>query len=154
MSDEYYSTVDDVLEDSGIKPADLGMTTDDELETKIEKWLSAAKGYIDSDRHRDFNDLPSVPVCIADIAKRIVLNMVKQAIINRDTPIINADNYRVMIANDKIITNAIATDLDKCSKRVLSETGAGFGIWVVKGETDKQKDERETYEDALEDLRV
>ena len=119
----YYSTIEEILEDSGIEPDDLdfvdienGLTAEEQLEAKIVKWLKAAKSYIDTNRKRDFSESgEEIPVCIHDIAKRIVLNMAKQAVMNRDTPIVNMNDYKVQVTNDSIMTQSILDDLEKCA---------------------------------------
>ena len=78
----YYSNVQDVLDDSGIDPTDMGysdtddLTAAEQLEAKIISWLTEAKSYIDTNRKRDFSldlqngDITAIPVCINSIAKR------------------------------------------------------------------------------------
>jgi len=48
-----YSTVDDVINYTGIKYDTLGLSNKTELETMIETWLIQIKSLIDRDRKRD-----------------------------------------------------------------------------------------------------
>lgn len=152
---EYYSTVNDVLEDTGLGPEDLGFTDDEEgvedgktaqekLEAKIIKWLIEAKAIINEYKKRDFaaevaaGTLASIPVCISSIAKRIAINMSKQAIINRETPIVTRDDYSIQLTNDTIVTRALYDELDNCMVQTASTS---FNLFAVTSE------EFEPYDD-------
>lgn len=148
---DYYSTVEDVLEDTGLKPGDLGFkadedsTADEKLEAKIIKWLLEAKGIIDEKKNRDFaaelaaGTITVIPVCISSIAKRIVINMAKQARINRDTPIVSKDDYNIQITNDTILTKSIKDDLEDCA---VQQASTSFGMFRIDtSTTDEEIDE-------------
>lgn len=124
---DFYSTVEDVLEDTGLEPEDLGFEDDDssdgneKLEVKIIKWLVEAKSIIDNNRKRNFTaeladgTITEIPICIHDAAKRIAINKAKQARINRDSSIVSKDDYTIQITNDTILTTSILRDLESCS---------------------------------------
>lgn len=140
---DYYSTIEDVLEDTGLEPTDLNFDADAELEAKIEKWLVEAKAIIDEKKGRNFTaelaagTITSIPICIHSIAKRLAINMAKQARINRDTPIVSRDDYNIQITNDTIITRAIEDDLEDCAKTGASSS---FSMFVVNTKCDPDAD--------------
>jgi hypothetical protein len=136
MADEFYSTIQDVIEDTGIEPSDFdfeddedienGLTAVQKLENKVQTWLIESKDMLDaeasviSNRERDFHQelkdgtITKIPICIHDIAKRIAINKVKQARVNRDTSIVSKDDYAIVISSDNILTNSITKDLKSC----------------------------------------
>jgi hypothetical protein len=158
MVDEvYYSTVQEVIEDSGIQPVDIGfsdtdnLTADEQLEVKIIKWLVIAKSYIDSECDQNFNveladgTITEIPVCIDDIARRITINMANSAKLNRKSPIIKVNDYSVKPVTNNPFTPEIRTDLAICSPKIIdSSIDSPFGMFTIN---------EETYEDD-EDNRV
>ena len=134
----FYSSVQAVREDSGVDESDLGYsdetngsTAKEQLDLKIMEWLTEAKGFIDQDRKRDFSadlvagTITKIPPCIENIAKRIAVNMAKQAKVNRQSPILKVDDYTVKMTDDTILTKSILSDLKRCSPRPWA---GAFGI--------------------------
>ncbi len=151
---DFYSTVQDVIEDTGIIPDDFdfeddenienGKTAQQKLENKVQTWLIESKDMLDaeasviSNRERDFHqelaagEITKIPICIHDIAKRICINKVKQARVNRDTSIINKDDYAIVISSDNILTKSIVKDLKSCILgRSKKKKQNGIGMIVV-----------------------
>ena len=137
----HYSTVDDVIEFTGIRPGDLGLeddpqgTTDPEsAESKmrilIESWLVQVKDLIDQNRNRDFHEEEDgVPPGIHNIALRVCANMVAQAVLRRDTPIVRVDDFNVRTVEDRVITSAIKDDLKQYARGSLR--GSVFRMFVI-----------------------
>jgi len=153
----YYSNVQDVLDDSGIDPTDMGfedtdLTAAEQLEAKIISWLTEAKSYIDTNRKRDFSldlqngDITAIPVCINSIAKRITLNIANSARLNRKSPTIKVNDYSIKPVTTNPMTPDILQDLETCSP--LKEdptTDTPFGCFTVNQrifcKTQKEEDE-------------
>lgn len=118
MSDEYYSTPEQVISYTGVKPKDLGFDTEDEeadeasLITLLETWLIQIKSLIDKDRNRDYTAEGVVPAGIDNIALRMAANQVANAMVMRDSPIIRVDEFTLrQVDKDKVLTEAIEKDL-------------------------------------------
>ncbi len=114
----YYSTPQEVIRYTGVRPADFeitapvdGKTPEELLEEVIEGWLEQAKNFIDADRNRNFTAEGEVPAGIHNIALRLVANMVAQAQIRRQTPIVRHDDFTVQMVEDTIFTSSIKFDL-------------------------------------------
>lgn len=122
----YYGSIDRVKKDSGILPNDLGLTEETELEELIQEYFLEAKSLIDEDRNQDllerFGSISEIPKCIHSVANRLVVNMIKQAKINRESPIINVEEYKVSLIDDTVFTISIEKDLSRCIGRKL-DTG-------------------------------
>jgi len=127
---QFYSNVQDVLDDCGVKPVDLGFNDpsspdptsgQDKLEAKIQKYLIDAKAMVDSNRNKDFSkeleddEIEQIPICIESAAKRIAINMVNTAKLNRQGPIINVNKYAVKVVTNNPLTPEIRQDLEECS---------------------------------------
>ena len=131
----YYSNVQDILDDSGIQPVDIGfkgtddLTPEKQLEAKIVKWLVSAKSYVDSTSNRDFHDelqngiIAAIPVCIHDIARRATINMVNSAKLNRKSPVIKVNDYSVKPVTDNPMTSDILADLERCISVINEDPG-------------------------------
>ena len=114
----YYSSAQDVIDFTGIRPTDLnlvditnGDTAAEQLIAIVEGWLVEIKDLIDMDRNRDYASETEIPAGIHAIAKRMAANMVAQAVIRRDTPIIRIGDYAVKMVDDTILTKSIREDL-------------------------------------------
>ena len=130
---QYYSSVSDILDDTGIIPADIGfsdtgdITADQQLESKIESWLVEAKSMIDANRDQDYSlllqngKITAIPICIHNIAKRITINMANSAKLNRKSPVLKVNDYSVKTVNQDPITPQILADLEQCSPKVLDD---------------------------------
>ena len=122
----YFSNVQDILDDSGIQPVDMGfqdtdnLTADEQLENKIISWLVEAKSYIDSNCNRDFSSdvqngiITDVPICIHSIAKRVTITIANSAKLNRKSPVIKVSDYVVKQVVTNPMTPDILDDLDRC----------------------------------------
>ena len=127
---QYYGTVEDIIEETGILPADMGYedndtsTAEQQLSLKIESWLIEAKAMIDADRDRDYSQevvdgkLSDIPICINSIAKRLAVNMANSAKLNRQSPTIKVNDYQVKAVSHDPMTPAIKADLETCSPLV------------------------------------
>jgi len=125
---EFYSSAEDVMQYTGVKPQDLGL--DDELKLKevIEKWLIQIKDIIDRDRNRNFHKEGSeVPPGIDHIAMRVCANVVAQASFRRESTIVQVDDYSIQMVDDQIFTKAIREDLSRYPRKM------SFGMTIVKG---------------------
>ena len=107
----YYSNSDEVIAYTGIRPADLGLEDDEALAARLVAWLVQAKDLIDRDRNRDYHVETAIPSGIHNIALRLVANMLAQARIRRDTPIVRVDDFAIRMVDDTVFTRAIQTDL-------------------------------------------
>jgi len=90
----YYSSPADVIAYTGVRPEDLGIeateedTADELLTALLTEWLEEAADLIDRDRRQSWLTELTIPAGINNIAKRLVANMIAQAVVRRDTPII------------------------------------------------------------------
>ncbi len=125
---EFYSSAEDVMQYTGVKPQDLGL--DDELKLKevIEKWLIQIKDIIDRDRNRDFHkEDGGVPPGIDHIAMRVCANVVAQASFRRESTIVQVDDYTIQMVDDRVFTTSIRDDLKRYPRK------ARFGMTVIGG---------------------
>jgi len=124
-----YSSPEKVIEYTGVRPQDFGLedeldgneevvkTAEEKLESIIEGWLEQVKDLIDHDRNRDYHEeveegkREKVPPGIEFIALRMAANMVAQANLRRQTPIVRHDDFSVDMVGDKVFTKAIQRDL-------------------------------------------
>lgn len=126
---EFYSTAEEVMQYTGVKPGDLGLNEEQELKDVLEGWLIQIKDIIDKDRNRNYHREGSeVPPGINHIAMRVCANVVAQASFRRESTIVQVDDYRIQMVDDQIFTEAIRSDLSRYPRKM------GFGIMVVKKE--------------------
>jgi len=126
----FYSSVDAVKQYTGVRPEDLGLPgtvdqgeneTEITLEEVLEQWLVEAKSLIDLDRNRDFHadyaqevngdTVYNYPPGLDNVAMRLVANMVAQAVMRRETPIVQIDDFTINMVDDQVFTQAIRADL-------------------------------------------
>lgn len=110
----FYSTAEDVISYTGVKPKDLGFEEADTagLDALLVTWLEQIKSLIDADRNRDYTVEGTVPKGITNIALRMAANQVGNAMIMRDSPIIRVDEFTLrQVDKDKVLTEAIEKDL-------------------------------------------
>lgn len=118
----YYSSPADVIAYTGVRPEDLGIeateedTADELLTALLTEWLEEAADLIDRDRRQSWLTELTIPAGINNIAKRLVANMVAQAVLRRDTPIIKIGDFAVKMTDDSILTRAIKRDLRMFSR--------------------------------------
>lgn len=126
---EFYSTAEEVMQYTGVKPGDLGLNEEQELKDILEGWLIQIKDIIDKDRNRNYHREGSeVPPGINHIAMRVCANVVAQASFRRESTIVQVDDYRIQMVDDQIFTEAIRSDLSRYPRKI------GFGMMVVKKE--------------------
>ena len=124
----FYGSISQVKIRSGVDQKDLGIikptddTVDELFDNTITEMMLEIKSLIDKDREFDIlkeygNDISKIPKCLHMIGNRIAINVLKQAKINRMTPVIKIDEYTVQLINDNIMTNAIQEDLERCVKK-------------------------------------
>jgi hypothetical protein len=118
-TNQYYSSVEEVISYTGIRYDDLGLESEEELAWLLEQWLIQAKDFIDKyierNLHKELESgkLSEIPPSIHNVATRIVANMVTQAVIRRQTPIANKDNVSTITVSDSIFTDSIKQDLEQ-----------------------------------------
>lgn len=130
ITNEFYSTIQDVLRDSGVDTADMGFkdiqngdTAQTQLETWVQSRLIEIKSLIDNERKRNFTqelangEITEIPPCIHMIARRMGVMVVKNAKINRKSPVIKIDDYTVTILKEIVFTPDILADLKRCAGR-------------------------------------
>lgn len=123
---KYYGDLEELKTVTGIRPEDLyfkdeegGKTAEEKLDELLESWLVQIKDMIDQDRKRDYlkeyenGEREQIPPGIHFIALRIAANMIAQAMVRRDTPVLKVGEYAVKMAEENIFTNAIKKDLAK-----------------------------------------
>jgi hypothetical protein len=129
---QFYSTVDEVIQYTGVHPQDLGLESDEELKKVIEGWLVQIKDIIDQDRNRDYHQeveegkRTEVPPGIHHIAMRVCANVIAQATFRRESTIVQVDDYQVQMLDDQIFTDAIKKDLARYPKK------SRFGMMVIR----------------------
>ena len=124
---KFYSTAEEVMQYTGVKPGDLGLNEEQELKDVLEGWLIQIKDIIDKDRNRDYHQEGSeVPPGINHIAMRVCANVVAQASFRRESTIVQVDDYRIQMVDDQIFTEAIRSDLSRYPRKT------GFGMMVIR----------------------
>ena len=125
---EYYSTPEDVIQYTGIQPGDLNLEDDDpegedpktaadKRTALLEKWLKQITSLIHGHQKMNYlelvdnEELEEVPAGIHNIAMRMAANMVGQAVLRRETPIVKIDDFAVKMVSDAVMTKDIRTDL-------------------------------------------
>lgn len=125
MTETYYSTPEEVIQYTGVRPQDFYLEDDDpeapnpstaeeKLTSLIANWLVQIKDFIDRDRNRDYSASGKVvPPGIHNIALRAAANMVAQAQLRRETPIVKKDDFTISMVEDKVFTASIKSDLSR-----------------------------------------
>lgn len=118
MALTYYGTPEQVRAYTGIRPEDLGLsditggdTADQQLAAILVTWLGQATDIMDYIIGGSYLDDQTVPAGLHNIAVRIVANMIAQAVLRRETPVIRIGEYAVRMTDDTIITPSIRRDL-------------------------------------------
>lgn len=125
---EFYSTAEEVMQYTGVKPGDLGLSEEQELKDVLEGWLIQIKDLIDRDRNRDFHkEDGGVPPGIDHIAMRVCANVVAQASFRRESTIVQVDDYTIQMVDDRVFTTSIRDDLKRYPRK------ARFGMTVIGG---------------------
>lgn len=125
---EFYSTAEEVMQYTGVKPGDLGLSEEQELKDVLEGWLIQIKDIIDRDRNRDFHkEDGGVPPGIDHIAMRVCANVVAQASFRRESTIVQVDDYTIQMVDDRVFTTSIRDDLKRYPRK------ARFGMTVIGG---------------------
>ena len=131
---QFYSSADEVIQYTGVQPQDLGLESYEGLHRVIEGWLVQIKDIIDQDRNRDYHQeveegkRTEVPPGINHIAMRVCANVVAQATFRRESTIVQVDDYKIQMVDDRVFTDAIKKDLSRYPRK------PSFGIMVVKKE--------------------
>lgn len=128
MADLVYSDPQDVITYTGLKPKDLGLDTAQELEDTVNGWLLGIKDFIDRNRNRDYHKEGAVPYGIHQIALRAAANMTAVAILRRETPIVQQDDFTIRMVEDQVFTEALMKDLNNYLPKPR------IGMLVVKRE--------------------
>lgn len=115
---EFYSTPKEVIEYTGIQPESLNLQSDPgKLLVILEKWLKQIASIIHGHQKMNYlelvatGDIEEVPAGIHNIAMRMAANMVAQAVLRRETPIVRIDDFAVKMVSDAILTKDIREDL-------------------------------------------
>lgn len=112
-----YITKERIKRSTGIKPGDLNLDTDEELNATLDEWIEEATDLINEDRGRDYQKevdsgiRDKVPAGIRSITERIVGNMISRAILRRETPIVQNEDFEINMTTDEIFTDSIKSDL-------------------------------------------
>ncbi|MFA5543259.1 MAG: hypothetical protein WDA47_05760 [Bacilli bacterium] len=121
----YYGTLDEVKQYTGVKYTDLNFSSDELYNTWLENRLIEIKDLIDQDRHRDYhaeveNGTRSViPPGINHIALRMMANLLAQAVLRRETPVVKIDDFSIKMVEDQVFTSAIKKDLMRYPAKTL-----------------------------------
>jgi hypothetical protein len=125
----FYSTVQDVIDLSGIKAIDFDFTddfagdenahtADEKLTALIVTWLLSIKNFIDANRNRDYTQevidgvRAEIPAGIHNIALRAAANMASIALLRRETTVQRIDVVQ-RLKGDEIFTPALLRDLSQ-----------------------------------------
>lgn len=104
-----YTTVEEVVTFTGVKYKTFGLSSDEELEDLLEGWVSQAEDLINTYLNRTFTT--PIPSSISNVCLRLVGNMVKLSVSNRDTPIRQADDFTIEDNTSNIFTEDLRQDL-------------------------------------------
>lgn len=130
---QFYSTADEVIQYTGVHPQDIGLESYEGLNRVIEGWLVQIKDIIDKDRNRDYHQeveegkRTEVPPGINHIAMRVCANVIAQATFRRESTIVQVDDYKVQMVDDRVFTTSIRDDLKRYPRK------ARFGMTVIGG---------------------
>lgn len=101
----YYGSVDNVIRISGVKPKDIGLATEIELEATIELWLMQASDLIEAYNNQSYSyDTPQLACTITEL---IVSNMITKAIVNREGRIVKVSDFSSKINDVKLFTSDV-----------------------------------------------
>lgn len=123
----FYSTAEDVISESGVKPEDFdlfddpepeeggpeGQTASEKLVVKIEGWLKEATDLINQDRNRDYRTEEIVPPGIHRIARDLACNLVARSIFRRQNPIVRVGEFAIRLPDDTVFTKSIREELSR-----------------------------------------
>ena len=121
-NNNFYSSAEDVIFYTGVKPSDLwiedeegeeGKTADEKLKEIIESWLIQIADKIHKRQRMNYLDeLEEVPASVHDIAKRMCANKITSARLKREAPIQRIDDYTVQQVKDFVFTKEIERELN------------------------------------------
>lgn len=118
-----YSSVDELKAYSGVLPQDFGLedeeggdTAEEKLDSLLEGWLLQVKNFIDQDRGRDYD--ADTPPGISNISLRMAANIIAQAQMRRESPVVTVENFNIKLVYDRIFTTDIKEDLSRFPMKV------------------------------------
>lgn len=150
---EYYSTVEEAQNLSGLRPGDLdSLPTQDAIEDQIESWLRDIKDLIDNHLKRDFAyeeelsrpagppvGAPTKPVPrgIHLIAARALRNLVSMARLSANSGQATADEFAQLAKQnaDEVLTDTLLRDLNRYRDAGRSATDRAVRLRVMPGRT-------------------
>lgn len=118
---KYYGDPDMVIGPMNLEPRDFGLKGQEQLLKIIEKWLAAAKSYIDTDRRRSYDQ--NTPPGIENIAERIAMNMAGFARQRQGSHLVRVGEYNIQMVEDRIISDSIRQDLNAFPKGIQFAMG-------------------------------
>ena len=122
--------VDEVIKFHGITPKTFGYEKDDNesLENLIIGWIKQAESLIKTYTNNDFKK--DMPRAVENICLRLVSNMVRLAIQNRDSPVIKVNDWTTSTVSSEIFTQDLKDDLKPFIKEhsTVSDTVTFYAI--------------------------
>ncbi len=99
-----YCSVQDVIDYTGIKPADLEQDTIEQMNAVIGSWIIDVSATIDSFVNRTWDPPDTAPKPIKNLCTRAVANMVMISVQRRKAPIMQVGEFSVQAIEDILIS--------------------------------------------------
>ncbi len=122
-----YGSVANVRTITGLKPQDIGFSTDEELDTWLTVKMDEIAQSIERDRNRTDFAANSWDLIIDGIADRWGAAFVRFVMANRDSPIVRVDEFNVEMLEDTMPGETLWEELRRIprliDKRFVFESG-------------------------------
>lgn len=138
-----YTTPAQIREATGVTPDDFKLSTAQELDDLLDRWIEHVKGYIDDHAGVDFLDeaadvLDDVHPTIRGVAENAVSRIVQIVRSHRDAALIRLDEWRVGIdLVDEVLPRHMRDTIDRhMATRRRERSQRGFRAFVAHGADD------------------
>ena len=143
-----YCDIQDVINEAKIKPAHFGLTSDEELTNRVQKWAEEAKSWTDEYTDNTFPDYPDheLPRVITLASEEIIHNIIISRRVRQDAQYIQSNDWTMKNVPYEIFTDSIKSMLKPYIKGdKYSESNVDF--FVVTGHPLGQKHKNDDEEE-------
>lgn len=119
----FYSTVQAVIDRTGVEPADLGQDDDAELEAFLESLLTEVADLINHKIRRNYlaqldaGTITSIPAGLIGIAADVASDSIRTMVATRQTPVVRIDDFVVKVIRTYVFSEDVLKRLRLYGKR-------------------------------------
>lgn len=103
MPAAYYSTPEAVKTRTGIKPDDLGLDTNAELDTFLVELLGEVSELMDRLMRKSYLAETTIPAGLNGIAADTASDSIREMIATRQTPVVRVDDFAVRVIHSRVL---------------------------------------------------